>query len=497
LPLKLELSAVAADRAAADLLAVPVFAGRRLGPGADVVDDALGGALAEFMEETGFEGKRGETLPVPTRGLLGAKAVVLVGVGDEDKLDTEALRRAGAALARRSSKVVKVATTLLDAAPDDVDRGDAAQAIAEGVCLGAYQFLRYKRDATPSKLARVVILGRANAKVRAGLQRGQQIAKAVAWARDLVNQPAADQSPADIASLARKLGRESGLKVTVLAGAQLEKERMGGVIGVGKGSGRPPRFVRLEYAPAKAKTTLAFVGKGVVFDSGGLSIKTAGGMETMKTDMSGAAAVLAAMSVLRDLDVKTRVVGYVPLVENMPSGTAMRPGDVLKMRNGKTVEVLNTDAEGRLILADALSLASDEKADAIIDLATLTGAITIALGEKIAGLMGSSDAWVGQVRDAAAAVGESVWHLPLPAEYRKGLDSEVADLKNISGPGGAGSLTAGLFLKEFTNGEPWVHLDIAGTARASADDGYTTRGGTGWGVRTLVELARNFTVPKD
>jgi leucyl aminopeptidase len=219
-------------------------------------------------------------------------------------------------------------------------------------------------------------------------------------------------------------------------------------------------------------------------------------METMKTDMSGAAAVIATMSTLKDLGVKQRVVGYVPLVENMPSGHAMRPGDVLKMRNGKTVEVLNTDAEGRLILADALALADDEGADAIVDVATLTGAVVVALGEKVAGLMGSDDAWVEQVRNAADRAGERVWHLPLPDEYRRNLDSEIADLRNVSSGGGAGTLTAGLFLKEFAGDRPWAHLDIAGTARASAEDGEVTKGGTGFGVRTLVELARTFKAPR-
>jgi leucyl aminopeptidase len=237
------------------------------------------------------------------------------------------------------------------------------------------------------------------------------------------------------------------------------------------------------------------VGKGVVFDSGGLSIKTASGMETMKTDMSGAAAVIAAMSTLRDFDVRTRVLGYVPLVENMPSGSAMRPGDVLRMRNGKTVEVLNTDAEGRLILADALSLAAEDKPDAVIDLATLTGACVVALGEGVAGLMGTHEGWIAQVRAAADLTGESVWPLPLPAPYRKLLDSEVADMKNISGGGYGGALTAGLFLKEFAGDVPWAHLDIAGPARAGSDDGYLVRGGTGFGVRTLIELASSFSKP--
>jgi leucyl aminopeptidase len=491
-PITFETSSAAADKARVDLLAVPVFADRRLGPSGELVDAALSGSLVTFMEETDFTSKRGETLAVPTQGRLGAKAVVLVGVGEQDGFDADAMRRAGAALAKRASRVARVATTLLEAAPATLEPAAAAQAFAEGVHLGAYQFLKYKGDATPSKLTKVVVLGKAHAKVKAALARGSRVAAAVAWARDLVNEPAGAKSPAEVAQLARQLGRKAGLKVTVMAGEQLVRARMGGVIGVGEGSDRPPRFVRLAYEPAGAKRTVAFVGKGVVFDSGGLSIKTASGMETMKTDMSGGAAVIAAMSALADLGVKTRVIGYVPLVENMPSGHAIRPGDVLTMRNGKTVEVLNTDAEGRLILADALSLAADEKADAVVDLATLTGACVVALGDKVAGLMGSDDAWVEQVKDAAGTAGESVWPLPLPQEYRKLLESEVADVRNVGTGGYGGALTAGLFLKEFVGDVPWAHLDIAGPARASSDDGYLTKGGTGFGVRTLIALAEGF-----
>jgi leucyl aminopeptidase len=480
----------------ADLFVVPVFSGARLGPGAQLVDDAIDGKLVEFMQETGFDGKRGDVLAVPTGGQLGARAALLLGIGDETSFDAAALRRAGATLAKRAARVASVATTLLDAVGSEVDPALAAQAFAEGVCLGRYQFLRYKSEAKPSRLERVFVVGANNAKVRTGIARGARIAEAVAWARDLINEPAEAKAPADVVTLARVVARASGLKVKVFAGEQLVRARMGGVLGVGNGSDRPPRFLRLEYAPARPKGTVAFVGKGVVFDSGGLSLKTAGGMETMKTDMSGAAAVIAAMSTLRDLEVKARVIGYVPLVENMPSGRAMRPGDVLTMRNGKTVEVLNTDAEGRLILADALALASEEGADAIIDLATLTGAVTMALGDKIAGLMGSDDAWIAQVRDAAERAGERMWHLPLPDDYRRNLDSEIADLRNISTGGGAGTLTAGLFLKEFTADAPWVHLDIAGTARSSSEDAETSKGGTGYGVRTLVELASTFRKPR-
>jgi leucyl aminopeptidase len=494
-PVKFSLVSGSPISVRADLLVVPVFAEAELGPGADEVDTAIGGGLREFMAETGFEGKPGETLAIPTNGALGVRAAVLVGMGARSEITTDGLRRAGAALARRGSKVASVATTLLDAAPESIERRVAAQALVEGVALGSYQFLRYKGEAKPSKLESVKLLGRGGAHIRSAVDRGARVAEAVTWARDLVNEPADAKSPEEIAAQAKKLGAANGLKVQVLAGAALERARLGGVIGVGKGSERPPRFLKLAYEPAGATSTLALVGKGVVFDSGGLSIKTAAGMETMKTDMGGGAAVIAAMSTLRDLGVKTRVLGYVPLVENMPSGSAIRPGDVLRMRNGKTVEVLNTDAEGRLILADALSLAAEDKPDAVIDLATLTGACVVALGEGVAGVMGTHDGWIAQVRAAADLAGESVWPLPLPAPYRKMLDSEVADMKNISHGGYGGALTAGLFLKEFAGDVPWVHLDIAGPARAGSDDGYLVRGGTGFGVRTLIELASTFAKP--
>jgi leucyl aminopeptidase len=507
------------DRVAADLLAVPVgtepapAAGTRgsgsrgsgsrgagaparvLGPGADVLDAALDGGLVAFLDEVGFEGKLGDVIAVPTGGKLRAKAALVVGVGDPAALTADSLRRAAAAVARRSTKVTSLATTLA-AAASELSDADAAQAVAEGLELGAYQFLEYKRDPQPSKLAKVTLIGGGNG-VRAALARGSAIATAVRWARDLVNTPSKEKPPAEIAAEARALMRGRGVTVQVLDLAQIRQKKLGGLIGVGQGSAQTPRFLKLTYSPAGARgKALAFVGKGVVFDSGGLSLKPAGGMETMKCDMSGAAAVLGAMSALKELGVKTKVTGYVPLVENMPSGTAIRPGDVLRIRNGKTVEVLNTDAEGRLILADALSLAVEDKPAAIVDLATLTGACVVALGDKIAGLMGNHDDWSTQVRDAADRVGERVWPLPLPADYRRGIDSAVADIKN-TGPREGGTLTAGLFLQEFVADVPWVHLDIAGPAFLSGDDGYITKGGTGFGVRTLLELADTFAPPKD
>jgi len=495
-PLSFTLTAPPADRVDADLLAAPVGAGRELGPGADAVDAAFDGDLAAFMEEADFDGKPGQTLAVPARNRLRATAAILVGVGALDQVTVDGLRRAAAAVARKATKVTSVATTLVDLAEGaQLDRPAAAQAVAEGFVLGSYQFLKYKADGDAGKLAKVIVVGRSSARVGAALERGKTVAGAVTWARDMVNEPSGAKSPAAFAKAAKKLLSGKGVTVKVLNETELKAERLGGVLGVGQGSANPPRLVKATYSPQSKKGFVALVGKGVVFDSGGLSLKTSSGMETMKTDMSGAAAVLAVMSVLKELGVKTKVVAYVPMVENMPSGTAIRPGDVLTIRNGKTVEVLNTDAEGRLILADGLALAAEDKPDAVVDVATLTGACMVALGEKIAGLLGNRDSWIEQVKEAAEAAGEPMWPLPLPKEYRKLLDSEVADLRNISTASYGGALTAALFLAEFIDGVPWVHLDIAGPARASGDDGYLVKGGTGFAVRTLVELVDRFKKP--
>lgn len=480
---------------AVDILALPVFAETTYGPGADAVAKTGGDPFSSFVRASDFTGKAGQTLVVPALGVK-ASSVLLVGLGEKRSLTTDGLRRAAALVAQAASKKESVATTLVAAATPK-GRADAAQAVAEGFVLGGYKYLEYKSKEEPSTLAKVTLLGVGTDRaIKQAVAVGDAVGEAVVFARDLVNRPSREKAPADMVKFAQARLADRHVNVEVWDEARLRKERMGGVIGVGQGSSRGPRFLALTYEPAHAKGTLAMVGKGVVFDSGGLSIKPATGMETMKTDMGGGAAVIAAMSALKDAGVKARVIGFVPLVENMPSGTAIRPGDVLTMRNQKTVEVLNTDAEGRLILADALSLASEKEPDAIVDLATLTGACMVALGDKVAGLMTNNDAWGKQVRAAADKVHESVWPLPLPTEYAKELESEVADLKNIGGRYG-GALTAGIFLEEFVaNDIPWVHLDIAGPARAEGNDGYTPKGGSGFGVRALVKLAQDFVPPK-
>jgi leucyl aminopeptidase len=285
------------------------------------------------------------------------------------------------------------------------------------------------------------------------------------------------------------------MALTVLDEVAIAGEGLGGLLGVSLGSDKPPRLIELVYDPPDAVGSIALVGKGITFDSGGLSIKPADGMETMKTDKSGAAAVLGAMSVLAALAPPVKVIAIVPATENMPGGGAVKPGDVLKIRNGKTVEVLNTDAEGRLVLADGLSLAVEAGVDAIVDVATLTGACVVALGRRIGGLMGNHQGWIDQVKEAADRAGEELWPLPLPDDYRRLIDSDVADVKNISSGRYGGALTAGLFLKEFVGDVPWAHLDIAGPARSEDDEGYLQKGGTGFGVRTLVETVLSFRPP--
>ncbi|MGH9275296.1 MAG: leucyl aminopeptidase family protein, partial [Acidimicrobiales bacterium] len=297
--------------------------------------------------------------------------------------------------------------------------------------------------------------------------------------------------------IAAKVGEADGFEVTVWDKEEIRKAKLGGLLGVNRGSTQAPRFLLLRYEPDKPKATIALVGKGITFDSGGLSLKPPDAMIGMKGDMGGAAAVLGAFRAIAALGVKVRVLGFLPITDNMTGGDATRVGDVLTMRNGKTVEVLNTDAEGRLILADALSLATEAAPDAIVDLATLTGACMVALGERTAGLMGNHQGWLDQVHAAASAVGEPTWQLPLPPYLRKKLDSEIADLKNITNTRYGGALAAGLFLQEFVgDGIPWTHIDIAGPADASEVDGEIVKGGTGFGVRTLVELLSTFSKPK-
>jgi leucyl aminopeptidase len=478
--------------AEADALAVPVCSDR-FGP-----DDGPQGLDWAFLDGRGFTGKLGQTAALPGVLIDGEPGpdTIVVGLGASADLGPDQMRRAGGALARAASRHGTLAVRLLDALAEPAHRPAAAQAMAEGMVLGSYRFSTYKSAAEADTLDRVVVVGGGGARVVAALELGVRIAEGVVLARDLVNTPGGDLTPRALAEAAVEIAEREGLQVTILDEDDIVEAGLGGLLGVNRGSEQPARFMELCWSPAGARTSLALVGKGVTFDSGGLSLKTAAGMTTMKDDMGGAAAILGAMSVIAAVAPRTKVTAYIPSTDNMTGGDATRVGDVLRIRNGKTVEVLNTDAEGRLILADALSIASEAEPDAIVDLATLTGAAIVALGSKVTAVMGSNRSWVDQITEVATRTGERVWELPLVEEYRSEIDSDIADLKNIGKAGSAGSITAGLFLREFVpESIPWAHLDIAGPAWSDSDDTFVTKGGTGWGVRLLVELARTFKRP--
>lgn len=453
-----------------------------------------GSPSVAVLKARGFDGSPGQIAVVPGR----SGTSILLGLGQPSALTTESFRSAAAALVRSSWGETVIATSLVDCAPAKMDRAAVAQAVTEGALLGSYQFTTYKSDIKPRALTTLVLTGKVGRLVDQGIARGTVVAEAVALTRDLVNEPAMTLTPAHFADLSVEIAATSDLTVRVWDEHDIERERLGGLRGVSLGSVEPPRLVKLSYSPpgaTKRTPTLALVGKGITFDSGGLSLKPNDGMLTMKCDMGGAGAVLGVLSVMARLAPSIRVVGYCCLTENMPGPAAFKLLDVLTARNGKTVEIYNTDAEGRLVLMDGLSLAVEDGADAIIDLATLTGAAIAALGTEITAIMGNHQGLVDQFREVATSVGEDTWQLPLPAKYRKQLDSPIADLKNIGNPGQAGSSIAGLFLQEFVGDTPWVHLDIAGPAFTSADEGIITRGGTGVMVRTLIELIANFEVP--
>jgi leucyl aminopeptidase len=471
-----------------DAVGVGVFADRF--DSGDLPD----GLDKQFLEAEGFAAKPGQSCLVP--GTDGG-VVVALGLGPADDVAVPTYRTAGAALARAAQRKTHLAIDVLDTVPEGLDRPAVAQAVAEGVMLGAYRYTALKSDPEPTHIESLTVVGRGGKRVQAALERGRAVGEAVRIARDLVNQPGGTLTPTAFADRAQELADLRGFDVEVLDRAAIEDEELGGLLGVNRGSVEEPRFVKLAWEPSgKARGTVALVGKGVTFDSGGLSLKTTEGMVGMKGDMAGAAAVLAAFAALDAVQPPVRVRGYLPLTDNMPGGDATRVGDVLRIRNGTTVEVLNTDAEGRLILADALAVATDDEPDAIVDLATLTGACMVALGLKTAGLMGNHDGLVDQVRSAAEAEGEPVWPLPLPPDMRKALDSDVADIKNVASHRWGGALIAGVFLQEFVGDDiPWAHLDIAGPADAADEDVETRKGGTGFGVRTLLHLLSSFRKP--
>jgi leucyl aminopeptidase len=458
--------------------------GARLAPGGEDVAAAYGRKLAPLLSTLGVTGKAGETAKIPTAGIIGSPLLVLVGMGPEDAVTPDAVRRAAGVAARAIPNAATVALALPATSPAFV------AAVAEGHRLGAYSFDRYRKDsATPSNDAPEVILLAAGARQKetlAAFDKAQLVAAATAQVRDWVNTPANDLFPATLAA-AMVDNLPEGLTAEVWDEERLREERCGGVLAVGGGSANPPRMVRLSWEPAGATKHVALVGKGITFDTGGYWIKPSSSMTTMKSDMAGAATVVAAIATIARLGIPVRVTAWAPLAENMISGSAMRPGDVMTARNGTTVEIINTDAEGRLVLCDALALAAEEEPDAIVDIATLTGAMVMALGDRIAGVIGD-DKVVAGLTTASEAAGEPLWRMPIPEEMHGRVhSSKVADLAHYDGVRWGGGLFAAAYLREFVDGRPWGHLDIAGPSWASAPSGHITAGGTGFGVSTLVE----------
>jgi len=449
--------------------------------------------LMAGLTALGATGKAEEITKIPTGGRLATPVVVAVGLGKEPGTDSaerlaylERLRRAAGAAARdliaaSPGRARRIAIALPAGDPDE------AEAVALGVLLGGYAFRKYRTTAAaPGDVEATVHTAHEDA-----VGKARVLADAMTLVRDLVNTAPADLFPADLAAAAEQVAAAHGLGVQVLDETDLAKEGFGGILAVGMGSAHPPRLVRLEYTHPDAAGTVVFVGKGITFDSGGLSLKPSKSMETMKADMSGAAAVLGAVQAIAEIGTAVNVVGYLTIAENMPGGGAQRPSDVITIYGGKTVEVLNTDAEGRLVMADGLVRSGADGPSLLVDVATLTGAQTVALGTRTAGVMASDDSLAAGIADAARRAGEAMWPMPLPEDLRKGLDSTVADIANVSGDRSGGMLVAGLFLREFVPaGVRWAHLDIAGPAYNDGGPyGYVAKGGTGAAVRTLVQIA--------
>ncbi|KQP01347.1 leucyl aminopeptidase [Leifsonia sp. Leaf264] len=460
--------------------------GHLVGTAGDV-PEALGLDRAA-LDRAGFGGTTGETLLVPSND--GAE-LVAVGIGDS-ALTTSSLRDVAAAFARAAKRSARIGLVLPEL--PGISDADAGAVITEGILLARYTFsaLKSKPKETPLAAVELAVAAADVDAQRDGIRRGIVTSRSAALARDLANAPPSHLTATDLADIAVQLGAEFGFAVESYDKAQLIEMGCGGLLGVNAGSAEEPRMIKLSYTPATGAANgrhVAFVGKGIMYDSGGISLKPSDPMHLlMKMDMGGAAAVLGAVTALRDLNCPTAVTAFLSCTDNMPSGSAYKLGDVLTARNGTTIEVKNTDAEGRLVMSDALVLAAEGEPDAIVDIATLTGAALMALGGATAALLGNDDAVIEAVKAAGAASGESVWQLPLEKSYRKQLDSDIADISNLGGPH-AGATTAALFLAEFVDGIPWAHLDIAGTMQSTTDESWRSKGATGFGARLLADFA--------
>ena len=495
----MEIKVVVGDIAGieADAIVVNLFEGvERPGGATGAVDEALDGAIAKLIEQGEIKGKLDEVHVIHSLGKVPARVVAVVGLGKQSEFTLDKIRGVAAEFCRSLRKLNcrRIATIVHGGGVDGIEPGVACQAMVEGGLLGLYSFRKHiTKEPDYGDVEELLIVERDAAKLQAleeGCRTGRVTAEATVLARDLVNEPANHMTPSDMAKVAEKLAKAHGLGLTVLDREQMEKEGMGAILGVARGSRQPPKLIVLSYKGDKTVSeTLGFVGKGITFDSGGISIKPSDGMAEMKGDMAGAAAVLSALSAIAQLKLRVNVTAVTPATENLPGGNATKPGDILKAVNGKTIEVVNTDAEGRLILADALGYAVKQGLSPLVDVATLSGACHVALGRLCSGVFSNDQELADRLIKAGAEAGERLWQMPMYEEYKEQNKSEVADIKNTGGRWG-GAITAAQFLVEFVGDTPWVHIDIAGTSDNDKERGYLVKGATGVGVRTLINYAR-------
>ncbi|MEP6635900.1 MAG: leucyl aminopeptidase [Acidobacteriota bacterium] len=488
----------------AQALAIAVFRDEKADKGfLKDLDATTGGAVRSVIDSEELKGKEGETvfLHLPGNGGMKAQRLLLIGVGERSGYGAAQVSQFGGTAARfLRGKNVKSMAIVPRA---EGDQTAAAAAAVEGVFIGIFELDKYRTvDKEVRVIDRVTIVGEGADKdaIERGVKRGQIVGESVNFTRDLANEPGASMTPTDMANRASDIASEFGMSIDVLDEARLEQEGMGSLLSVSHGSDQPPKLIVLKYTPAnvhkKEKGLLAFVGKGITFDSGGISLKPGENMELMKYDMTGGATVMGAMRAIAQLKPSLSVLGVVPCSENLPSGKATKPGDVVRAMTGKTIEIINTDAEGRLVLADAIAYAKKLGATQLIDLATLTGAVSIALGDVNTAVIGTDQKLIDEIIGAGKEVGEKFWQLPLDKEYSKQIKSDIADIKNVGGRK-AGTITAAAFLKEFADGISWAHLDIAGTAWGDEVKPYRSKGPTGVAVRTLINIVRRMDRPGD
>jgi len=478
-----------------DALIVNLFEGiRQPGGATGAVDKALDGAITQLIASGEVKGKLSELTLIHTLGKIPARRVVVAGLGKQQELTLDKIRRIIAEAGRflRGKGIKRVATIAHGAGVGGIEPEKAAQAIAEGSILGLYTFRRHiTKEPETGAIGELLIVERDEAKLpqlERGCAIGKVMAEATNFARDMINEPANFMTPSDIANIARRIADEYNIECTVLEKEQMQELGMGALLGVAQGSQQTPKLVILQYkGDDSSPKTLGLVGKGITFDSGGISLKPSEDMADMKGDMAGAAVVISVLRALAQLKPKINVTAVAPATENLPSGAALKPGDVVRAMNGKTIEIISTDAEGRLILADALCYARKLELSPIVDVATLTGACRVALGDVATGAFTNNEELLRKVTKAGDEAGERLWQMPMYEEYKEQNKSEVADIKNSGGRYG-GAITAAQFLSEFVEDTPWVHLDIAGTSRSDKDKGYIIKGETGVGVRTLVNL---------